>query len=106
MSATAIYILLFAIGAVTYGYYMYRSILSKRLQKEDRKSNGWKLAYLTICMPLLVIPAMYLVDKWLSPYIANETGIFCCQIMAIVIVVSLIGIPARWLANRQDPSKK
>ena len=99
MWSTVIYIVLLLIGLVGYAYYVYVETRNNKLREEGKEVRK-KLYLIAIYTPLVVLPVMQLMEKWLSPYITSEAAMYFFQILVIIVLFLAIGIPVRRIAKR------
>ena len=103
MWKTVVYIVLLLIGFVGYAYSVYAEVRNNKLQKEGKENL--KKAYLTeiiggLSIGLIVVPVAELTEIWLSQYITSEAALFFLQMLSVVVVLLVIGIPVRRIAKR------
>ena len=103
MWKTVVYIVLLLIGFVGYAYSVFVEVRNDKLQKEGKENR--KKTYLTeiiggLSIGLIVVPVAELTEIWLSQYITSEAALFFLQMLSIVVVLLVIGIPVRRIAKR------
>ena len=103
MWKTVVYIVLLLIGFVGYAYSVYVEVRNNKLQKEGKENR--KKAYLTeiiggLSIGLIAVPVIELTEKLLSQYITSEAALFFLQMLSVVVVLLVIGIPVRRIAKR------
>ena len=103
MWKTVVYIALLLIGFVGYAYSVYVEVRNDKLQKEEKKVR--KKTYLTeiiggLSIGLIVVPVAELTEIWLSQYITSEAAMFFLQMLSVVVVLLVLGIPVRCIAKR------
>ena len=103
MWKTVVYIVLLLIGVVGYAYSVFVEVRNDKLQKEGKENR--KKTYLTeiiggLSIGLIVVPVAELTEIWLSQYITSEAALFFLQMLSIVVVLLVIGIPVRRISKR------
>ena len=103
MWSTIIYIVLFILGIVRMAYYLYNGIRNKKLKEEGKegKDNLW---FMGVSIALMVVPITHLTEKWLSPYITSEIALFFLQILILIVLMLVIILFVKRIANRNHIS--